>query len=247
MVRGNMKIKARRSMSTALTSVLVFGSFAGFVCTANAQSPEMQQRIAEIKQATAKNKQSLMSYSWTEQDTISLKGEVKKVQHYQVRLGPDGKPQKTSLDPPEDAAPPSGGRLKQHVVAKKKEEYKDYAESMKALAQQYAPPDPAKIQQAAAQGNISLGTVAGSPSLVQLVIKNYVKPGDSMTLVFDKEQKSIVRVQIASYMDDPKDAMNLTVNYSKLPDGTNHIDSVVIDGVSKQLNVAIQNSNYGHV
>lgn len=207
----------------------------------------MQQRIAEIKQATAKNKQSLMSYSWTEQDTISLKGEVKKVQHYQVRLGPDGKPQKTSLDPPEDAAPPSGGRLKQHVVAKKKEEYKDYAESMKALAQQYAPPDPAKIQQAAAQGNISLGTVAGSPSLVQLVIKNYVKPGDSMTLVFDKEQKSIVRVQIASYMDDPKDAMNLTVNYSKLPDGTNHIDSVVIDGVSKQLNVAIQNSNYGHV
>ncbi|MGA9587556.1 MAG: hypothetical protein WBQ95_19655 [Terracidiphilus sp.] len=242
-----MKIKARRSMSTALTSVLVFGSFAGFVCTANAQSPEMQQRIAEIKQATAKNKQSLMSYSWTEQDTISLKGEVKKVQHYQVRLGPDGKPQKTSLDPPEDAAPPSGGRLKQHVVAKKKEEYKDYAESMKALAQQYAPPDPAKIQQAAAQGNISLGTVAGSPSLVQLVIKNYVKPGDSMTLVFDKEQKSIVRVQIASYMDDPKDAMNLTVNYSKLPDGTNHIDSVVIDGVSKQLNVAIQNSNYGHV
>lgn len=241
-----MKIKAR-SMSAALTSVLVFGSFAGFVCTANAQSPEMQQRIAEIKQASAKNKQALMSYNWNEQDTISLKGEVKKVQHYQVRLGPDGKPQKTSLDPPEDAAPPSGGRMKQKVVAKKKEEYKDYAESMKALAQQYAPPDPAKIQQAAAQGNITLGPVAGSPSQVQLVIKNYVKPGDSMTLVFDKEQKSIVRVQIASYMDDPKDAMNLTVNYSKLPDGTNHIDSMVIDGVSKQLNVAIQNSNYGHV
>jgi hypothetical protein len=241
-----MKIKTR-SMGAALTSVLVLGSFAGFVCTANAQSPEMQQRIAEIKQASAKNKQALMSYSWNEQDTISLKGEVKKVQHYQVRLGPDGKPQKTSLDPPTEAAPPSGGRMKQRVIAKKKEEYQDYAESMKTLAQQYAPPDPAKIQQAAAQGNITLGPVAGSPSQVQLVIKNYVKPGDSMTLVFDKEQKSIVRVQIASYMDDPKDAMNLTVNYSKLPDGTNHIDSMVIDGVSKQLNIAIQNSNYGHV
>ena len=56
-----------------------------------------------------------------------------------------------------------------------------------------------------------------------------------MTLVFDKAQKSIVSVQIASYMDDPKDAMNLTVQYSKLPDGTNHIDSMVIDGVRKQL------------
>jgi hypothetical protein len=242
-----MNRTAQGSMSTALSSLLVFGAFAGFAITANAQSPEMQQRLAEIKQASAQNKQALMSYSWNEQDTISLKGEVKKVQHYQVRLGPDGKPQKTSLDPPTEAAPPSGGRMKQRVVAKKTDEYKDYAESMKSLAQQYAPPDPALIQQAAANGNITLGAVAGSPTQVQLVIKNYLKQGDSMTLVFDKKQKSIVRVQIASYMDDPKDAMNLTVQYSKLPDGTNHISSIVIDGVSKQLNVAVQNSNYAHV
>jgi hypothetical protein len=44
-----------------------------------------------------------------------------------------------------------------------------------------------------------------------LVIKNYLKQGDSMTLIFDKAQKQLLQVQIASYMDDPKDAMNLTV------------------------------------
>ena len=110
-VRGNMNRTAERSMSTALSSLLLLGAFAGLVVAANAQSPEMQQRIAEIKAASAKNKQALMSYSWNEQDTISIKGDVKKVQHYQVRLGPDGKPQKTSLDPPTEAAPPSGGRM----------------------------------------------------------------------------------------------------------------------------------------
>ena len=68
-----------------------------------------------------------------------------------------------------------------------------------------------------------------------------------MTLVFDKTQKALLGVQIASYMDDPKDAMNLTVQFSRLPDGTNHISSLVIDGVSKQMNIAIQNSNYQHV
>ena len=68
-----------------------------------------------------------------------------------------------------------------------------------------------------------------------------------MTLVFDKTQKALLRVQIASYMDDPKDAMNLTVQFSRLSDGTNHISNIVIDGVSKQLNVAIQNSNYQHL
>jgi len=35
-----------------------------------------------------------------------------------------------------------------------------------------------------------------------------------MTLIFDKAQKELLQVQIASYMDDPKDAMNLTVQFT---------------------------------
>jgi len=42
-----------------------------------------------------------------------------------------------------------------------------------------------------------------------------------MTLIFDKAQKQLLSLQIASYMDDPKDAMTLTVEFSRLPDGTN--------------------------
>src|ERR1700675_3465899 len=184
----------------------------------------------------AKNKMSLAQYTWVEQVNISLKGELKKQEHFQVRLGPDGKPQKTPLDPP--AEPPSGGRLKKHIVEKKKEEYEEYAEQMKALAQQYVPPDKDLLQQASAQGNITLGTGAGAPHDVQLVIHNYLKPQDSMTLVIDKTQKELLRVQIASYMDDPKDAMNLTVQFSRLPEGPNHVSSMVINGVSKQLSIA---------
>lgn len=114
------------------------------ICPANAQNQQLQQRVAEIKQAVAKNKQALARYTWVEQVTISLKGEQKKQEHFQVRLGPDGKPQKNSLDPPPtDTSAGQGGRrgrVKEHVVAKKKEEYKDYADQMKALAQQYVPP-----------------------------------------------------------------------------------------------------------
>src|ERR1700756_1784974 len=96
------------------------------------------------KEAAAKNKQALAQYTWVEQDTISLKGEQKKQEHFQVRLGPDGKPQKTPLDA---AAPsePSGGRLKRHIVEKKVDEYKEYADQIKALIQQYLPPDKSAI------------------------------------------------------------------------------------------------------
>jgi hypothetical protein len=217
-----------------------------FIHPVKAQSPELQQRLAEIKQAMAQNKQSLAQYTWVEQVTISLKGEQKKQEHFQVRLGPDGKPQKTSLDAPAQPQE-SGGRLKRHVVEKKKEEYADYADQMKALAQQHIPPDKDLLQQAYQQGNVTMGSVPENPNAVKLVIKNYLKQGDSMTLIFDKAQKGLLQVQVASYMDDPKDAMNLTVQFSKMPNGPNHVSSMVIDGVSKQLNVATQNSNYQHL
>jgi hypothetical protein len=243
----NMKNTFRKLSHTTLLFSFVLLTTGYFTGLAVAQNPELQQRIGEIKEASAKNKQALASYSWTGAVTISLKGEQKKQEHFQVRLGPDFKPQKTSLDPPTEAAAPSGGRLKQHVVAKKKEEYKDYADKMKSLAQQYIPPDKDLLQQAYATGNITLGPGAGNPNEVQLVIHNYLKPQDSMTLVFDKIRKALLQVKIASYMDDPKDAMNLTVTFASLPDGTNHVSNLVIDGVSKQLNIAIQNSNYQHV
>lgn len=239
-----MKITVRSALSATLPTALILLAGAGSVRPANAQSSELQQRVAEVKESSAKNKQALAAYTWNELVTISLKGQEKKQQHYQVRLGPDLKPQKVSLDPP--PAPPSGGRLKRHIVEKKTDEYTDYADQMKALAQQYVPPDGTLLQQAFAQGNILMGPT-GAPNEVQLVIRNYLKPQDSMTLIFDKAQKALLRVQIASYMDDPKDAMNLTVQFSRLPDGTNHVSNLVIDGVSKQLNIAIQNSNYQHV
>jgi hypothetical protein len=241
-----MNNKTQHTMSAALTSLLVMGACTGFVEIANAQNPELQQRVADVKAASAQNKQALMSYNWTETVTISLKGDVKKVQHYQVRLGPDGKAQKTSLDPPEQAAPPSGRRLKEHVVEKKTDEYTDYAESMKALAQQYAPPEGALLQQAYANGNITLGEAAGNPNAAQVVVHNYLKPQDSMTIVFDKQQKAILSLNIATYITDPKDAMTLTVQFSQIPGGPNHVSTVNMNGVSKQLNIATQNSNYQH-
>jgi hypothetical protein len=208
----------------------------------------LQERVAQLKESQAKNKQSLATYSWQEQDTISLKGEVKKVEKFQVHNGPDGKAVKTPLDAPAAAAaPPSGGgrggRLKEHVVEKKKEEFADYAHQIAALAQEYAKPDPAKLQQAAQSGNVKLGP-GKMDDEVALVFTNYIKPNDTMTIAFNKNEKAIQNVQIASYLDDPKDAVRITIQFAKLPDGTNHVASMVLDGESKQLNIAIQNSNY---
>jgi hypothetical protein len=233
-------LRGRRLFASAI--VMVAGAL-----VVSAQNPELQQKVAEVKEAMAANKQALAQYTWQEQVTVSLKGDVKKQEHFQVRLGPDGKPQKQSLDAPQEAAAPSGGRLKQHVVEKKKDEYKDYVDQIKDLIQQYVPPEKAMLEQAAQQGNVALGPAGGAPGQYQLVLSNYVKPGDKMTLLFDKEQKALVSVTIASYLSDPKDAVNVSVTFAGIPGGPNHVASQSIDGVSKQLTIVIANSLYQHL
>jgi hypothetical protein len=210
-----------------------------------AQNGDLQQRVTDLKDSTAKNKQALAQYTWVENVTISVKGQERKQERFQVRMGPDGKPQKTPLDPIGVANDSQkGGRLKQRIIERKKEEYEDYAERMKSLAQRYIPPDKDAIQEAYSRGNISITSGGEQSPQIRLVIRNYVKPRDQMTLVLDKAQKRLASIQIATYLDDPQDAVNLSVQFGRLPDGTNHVSAVTVDGVSKQLLVVTQNSDY---
>jgi hypothetical protein len=209
----------------------------------HAQNPELQQKVSQIKEASAANKAALARYTWQEQQTISIKGEVKKQQVYQVTVGPDGQQQKTQIGGSQAPPPPSGGRLKQHVIQKKTAEFKDYGSEIADLAKQYTAPDPGRLQAALQAGNISL-VPGGGDGEIKLVIKNYIKPGDSVTLVFSKQQKAIQSIQVASYLDDPKDAVTIAAQFAKLPDGTNHVSGTQINGVSKQLTVVTQNSSY---
>jgi hypothetical protein len=239
-----MKIRLARDSKAALALALAMAlaTLFFFPLPFHAQSPELQQRLAEIKQASAANKQKLAHYTWQEQQITSIKGEVKKQQLFQVTMGPDGQQEKTPIGGSQ-AAPPSGGRLKRHIVEKKQAEYKDYGEQIADLSKQYTQPDPAKLQAAYQAGNVSL-QLGGGEGDVTLVIKNYVKPNDSLKLVFNKQQKALQSVQVSTYLDDPKDAVTIAAQFSKLPDGTNHVASTQVDGVSKQLTVVTQNSNY---
>ena len=45
-------------------------------------------------------------------------------------------------------------------------------------------------------------------------------------------------------MNDPSDAVTISAEFAQLPDGTNHVASTLINGVSKQLTINQRNSNY---
>jgi hypothetical protein len=222
------------AMAISVTSVFMLSN-----AVANAQSPEVQQKLQAIQQASAENKQKLAMYSWQETEAISIKGDVKDTKVYQVQMV-NGAQQKTLINE-EKAAAPTGRRMKQKIVADKTAEYKEYGQSIGALAKQYTTPNPDLLKQAKAAGNISLTPGAGT---VSVVIKNYIKPGDSMTMTISEQTHAPVSVQINTYLTDTTDVVTVSAQFAQLPDGTNHVATANIDGVSKQLTISEQNSNY---
>ncbi len=209
------------------------------VISAIAQNPQLQEKLAAVKQSAAENQQRLHQYQWTETTQLTLKGDPKPSSTNLCHYGPDGQVQKTLVSPPPEQ--PSGGRMKQRIIAKKKEEMKDYMGDVKALLSQYVPPDPQKMQAAYGAGKVSLNPMGG---MMNLVFKDYSIPGDQMTLTFDASSKKIVSISVNTYMGEEKDAVTLQVQMASLPDGTNYVQQSVLNAKAKELTVTTTNSNY---
>jgi hypothetical protein len=220
--------------------MMIIGA-AGLLATASAfaQNPELQQKLAAVKQAAAENKQKLQQYQWIETTQLTLKGDAKPPTKNSCQYGPDGKVQKTMIGPPPEQ--PSGGRMKQKVIEKKKAEMKDYMQDVKVILSMYVPPDPQKMQAAFQAGKVSLNPVSGA---VNLVFADYAQPGDKMTLTFDPTTKKITGLNISTYMGEEKDAVTLKVQMGTLPDGTSYEQQTVLNATAKQLVVTTTNSNY---
>jgi hypothetical protein len=212
-----------------------------FLATQSAlpQNAELQEKLAAAKQAAAENKQRLLQYQWIETTQLTLKGDQKPPAQNSCRYGPDGQVQKTPIGPPPQQ--PSGGRLKERIIEKKKEEMKDYMQDVKGVLGMYVPPDPQRMQQAYQAGNMALNPVPGA---VNLVFTNYAQPGDKMTLTFNTAKKKIDALSVDTYMGEEKDKVTLQVQMGSLPDGTNYAQQTVLSAAAKELTVTTTNSDY---
>ncbi len=207
----------------------------------------MQEKVAALKQSLAQNQAALKQYSWTETTQISLKGEVKKQEQKECHYGPDGKVQKTPIQGA-DQAQQTGGRggiIKKKIIEHKVAEMKEYMERVAALVHEYVPPDPQKIHAAEAAGNLS---IQPSQGVANLIIKNYVKEGDTVMIGFDSAAKKVRSYKVQSYLEKPnEDPVTLAVDFASLPDGTNHPQQSVLDAPGKQIQVKVTNSGYKKV
>jgi len=235
-------------MPVKLTTIALLALFTPVVV---AQGPSPQERATAVKESLAQNQAALRTYSWIETTEISLKGEVKKKEQKQCSYGADGKVQKTPLpgsapaqssSQKEDRGGRGRGRAKQAIIENKVEDMKEYMEQVAALVHQYVPPDPQKLQAAQAAGNLSVQPSSGAAGLS---VKDYVKPGDSLSIGFDPAAKKLTSYNVKSYVEKPKDDdVTLAVTFGRLADGTSYPERTVLDATARKIQVKVTNSGY---
>jgi hypothetical protein len=204
---------------------------------------ELQAKVAALKQSIAENQQKLHQYRWLETSQLTLNGNAKPGTQSMCQYGPDGKVQKTPMSPQQAQQAPSGGRFKQRIVEKKKEEMKDYMGQVKTLLAMYVPPNSQRMQEAFQEHKVSI-TPGGDSGVTQIVFKDYAQPGDQMTISFNTAAKKISGINVNTYMDNPQDVVTLAVRFASLPDSTNYVQQSVLNATAKKLVVTTTNSNY---
>ena len=220
--------------------------------TGHAQQPPAarggeQDRVAAFKQSLQQGMTAIRRYQWTETTSISLKGEEKSRKQQACVYGADGKVVKTPIGQPApqqqaQSGGRRGGRLKEQIVENKKDDMKEYMERAAALIHQYVPPNPEQIQAAKDAGRVTVSPQSGGT--VRLVISQYLKPSDSLTIDLDPATNRLTALNVSSYLDTKEDAVTLAVQMNTLPDGALYAAQTTLDAKAKNIKVVIQNAGH---
>ena len=222
------------SFAAVLTLAVTLVTIAG---QAHGQSGG-EQKVQQIRQAIAANQQALAQYTWQMEQTVSVDGDVKSSQLFQVVMGPDGQPVKAPI-----TATPSPSGRQWGIKHRMTEDYANYGKQVAAVAQSYVQLQPGKLQQLYAQGMVAVKS-GGASGLISLVVSDYVKQGDSVTLTFNQAAKAIVDINVATYNSSPSDVVTMAIAFGNLPNGPSHVSTVTINGQSKNMIIKQQNMNY---
>jgi hypothetical protein len=242
-------IVMKRTRSAAITGI---AALIGLVPLLAAQQPAAGGKpdpVAALKQSISEGTKKLAQYEWVETTVISMKGEEKSRKQNRCYYGADGKVQKVAMADAPKADQGGGGKpgkrgggLKSKVIENKKEDIQEYMKQAAALIHSYVPPQPQQIQAAKDGGRVAVNPQPGGKARIE--VKQYLKPGDSLTIDLDTAANSLLGLGVNSYIDKPDEPVTLAVQMATLPDGAMYAAKTTLDATAKNITVVITNSGH---
>ena len=220
---------------------------AAFALTAGSSASAQQKE--QFAQAQKDNAAALRQYAWKTRTEIKMKGESKSVKLEQVRYDLDGKLEKTPIDGA--PAPPAqkdagrggrrGGKLKEKVIEKKKDEFAELLQNLGQLVGSYAHMPPDKMRAFAASATL---TPNQGDKKDQLLIqgKNVLQAGDTMSVWVDPKSYMFRAVEIqTSYEEKP---VHFKGDFQPLTAGPTYSARSVLEYPDKEVELIVENYDY---
>ena len=217
----------RRGVGLALAFTLL-------ACAA-AQARQGQQ----FAQAQQENAKRLRQYSWKSRVEVRKGGESKSTQMYLVRHDADGNVQQTLVSNTSQQIPTRG--LRGFIAKKKKEDFVELLDGLKAVAKSYGALPPEKMQRFMAGATVT-PEKQGRWSLVRLQGRDVLQPGDSMTVWLDAATRRQRRVEVqTTFKGKP---VRIVSEFKDLDEGPTYLARAAVDYPSSELAVITENFDH---
>jgi hypothetical protein len=215
------------------------------VCiSSSAQDLSPEQIIATFADKQVRNKTALLEYTWQQQEIIRIKGRLENQRLFQVEMGSHGRTEKIPLDLPEETSSTQKTErgMREWVMQKKKHAMHQYARELQELAEAYVEASPDLLRSAYDRRDVSMKPAAHGS--MQMLIHNYLKPGDTATLTFDEKTNELQSIDATSYMASAKGPVEIHARFSKIQNGPDHIDEISALDPKRKLSVVVRHLEY---
>ena len=201
-----------------------------------------QVQVNHMMEGMAANNKQLRQYTHKQRTETYHRGELKNTKVDEIHYNAGGERVSISLDQRQtqsEAPRGPGHRLIAKKMEEEKEKMRDYIERLTALASRYPGPDQARLQEAISKAEVTTG---GGSTQVRVRMRDYVKPGDSMTMIFDPATKRPVKTEINTFLDDSP--VSIVIAFDQLRDGPDYPGKIVMSSITKKLEIRVFTYEY---
>ncbi|MBI1765251.1 MAG: hypothetical protein HYR56_27880 [Acidobacteria bacterium] len=206
------------------------------VLVAQAQDPgQLKEMFARAQQ---QNAQALKQYTWKSRNEVRKNGESKSTQVFALRYDALGNLQKSQIGGSAPPAMPKGPILGR-IAEKKKEDFIETVNALRAQVEAYSHLTPAKMQAFLASATITARLDQG---VVQLHGGNVLQAGDTLTIWLDARTRKQRRVEIATVLE--RNPVRAVIEFDDLPMGPTYMARTVVDYPKEALQLLTENFDY---
>jgi hypothetical protein len=203
---------------------------------AGSQPPDPAAMAKRYSESAQKNAALLRQYSWKMRTEVTIKGDTKPAQIYQMRYDLDGKLQKTQLTAPQEVKKKRG--IRGAIQKGRIEDFQEWVAELTDLVKGYMAPSPGTMLDFYARATMSPAT----DSTAQVSAPAFLQKGDRATFWVDRETGAPVRFRFDTTLDG--DPVEGNVDFGRIPGGPPYAARVKVSVPARNVSAKIENFDF---